>query len=392
MKKNNYKEIIENYYINKSINRETFENQIDELTKQLLSPEKEFYRIYAYLYYNNFVPKNKRDYLIDNVSKISESATITDEEKNVIKCATMNASFSNGNYNLAERYAKELMRENLLTDRIKNDIANYYTKTRRYNIAKDLYNSILEIDNEVVSKDYKDFQNIVNGIKSPYLPAIPENRDKYLEFMNTLGIDTENLIKSDKKQPKKIEVGQYPLPVEITNPGFLDFVAFDLETTGIDYSKDAITEIAAIKVRNGVIVEEKNFLFQELVKPYKKRIPANVEKITGITNDMVNKARNIWEVFTDFAEFIGDDILVGYNCMIFDSKFLVRAGRLSNLIINNKYFDVMKMAQKYKNVVTSKNMTLVEFGESIGIKNPQAHRALADAITTAKVYLKLLEI
>lgn len=37
-------------------------------------------------------------------------------------------------------------------------------------------------------------------------------------------------------------------------------------------------------------------------------------------------------------------------------------------------------------------MTLAEFGESIGIKNPHAHRALADAITIAKIYLKLLEI
>ena len=37
-------------------------------------------------------------------------------------------------------------------------------------------------------------------------------------------------------------------------------------------------------------------------------------------------------------------------------------------------------------------MTLVQVGKALGIENPQAHRALADAITTAKVYLKILEL
>ena len=133
-------------------------------------------------------------------------------------------------------------------------------------------------------------------------------------------------------------------------------------------------------------------MFQELVHPYKKSIPKVVENLTGISNEMVKDSKEIWEVFPEFVDFIGDNILVGYNCMTFDSKFLVRAGRLSNLIINNKYFDVMHMARKYKNIINSKNMTLVEVGKALDIENPQAHRALADAITTAKVYLKMKEM
>ena len=205
-------------------------------------------------------------------------------------------------------------------------------------------------------------------------------------------VDTIFKEKSHKKQPDKISIYDYPRPVEHKEHDFNSFVAFDVETTGIDPSKDAIIELSAIKVIDGKIIEEKEFVFQELVKPYKKKVPDEVVELTGITNEMVRDANRIWEVFPEFVEFIEDNILVGYNCMTFDSKFLVRAGRLSNIKIYNEYFDVMHFAQKLRNKLNSNNLTLVEVGKSLGIENSQAHRALSDAITTAKVYLKLLEI
>ena len=52
----------------------------------------------------------------------------------------------------------------------------------------------------------------------------------------------------------------------------------------------------------------------------------------------------------------------------------------------------MHLVKKYKNTLDVENMTLVQVGKSLGIENPQAHRALADAITTAKVYLKIIEL
>ena len=50
----------------------------------------------------------------------------------------------------------------------------------------------------------------------------------------------------------------------------------------------------------------------------------------------------------------------------------------------------MKYAKKYNKEIDSDDLKLTNIGLSLGIKNPQAHRALADAITTAKVYLELL--
>ena len=78
--------------------------------------------------------------------------------------------------------------------------------------------------------------------------------------------------------------------------------------------------------------------------------------------------------------------------MTFDSKFLVRAGRLSNVKIENKYFDVMNYVKKFQYKLNYDKKTLTNISTLLGITNPNAHRALADAITTAKVYLKLLEI
>lgn len=103
----------------------------------------------------------------------------------------------------------------------------------------------------------------------------------------------------------------------------------------------------------------------------------------------------MWEVTPDFLKFVGDSILVGYNCIAFDGKFLIRAGRYSNIIIKNMYFDVMRYSDNFKDqlgIDRSKKCSLEKLAKALEIENPKAHRALADAITTAKVFLKLKEM
>ncbi len=386
----NYEEYINiiNLYRDKEVTREEFNNRILEITNTLTSPLKEFYVINSY-FGNYYVPKDYRNYLYSNSLAILESDKIHIEDKNKIKCALINAYFSDCNYEMAETYANDLLSEFSNDVKILKDLASYYTKTRRYNLAENLYKNIINLNqNDIIMNDYESFQRVINRKQKPYLPLSEENREKYYEFMNYLGIQVEKR----KKQPEKIKIDDYPVPIEHLEADFDSFVAFDVETTGIDHTMDSITEIAAIKVVNGQIVEEKEFLFQELVHPYKKRIPKNVEELTCITNEMVKDAKRIWEVFPKFVNFVGNNILLGYNCMTFDSKFLVRARRLSNLVINNEYFDVLHMARKHKEQIDSKSMTLVQVGKTLGIENSQAHRALADAITTAKIYLSLKKL
>ena len=172
-------------------------------------------------------------------------------------------------------------------------------------------------------------------------------------------------------------------------------MAFDIETTGRSSKTDSIIEIGAIKVVGDRIVESERFTFQELVQPldYKKVSP-EIEALTGITNTEAYAARPVWEVLLEFMNFVGDSVLLGFNCIIFDSRFMARAGRYSNIVIENKYFDVMRFADSFKEKlgIDAKKASLQELADKLGIENPQAHRALADAITTAKVFLRLKEL
>ena len=106
---------------------------------------------------------------------------------------------------------------------------------------------------------------------------------------------------------------------------------------------------------------------------------------------MVKDARQIYDVFNDFADFVGDRVLVGYNSRKFDSGFLVRAGRYARRIERFRHFDVLNEAEKYSKNNNLENAKPETVGQSLGIVNPEAHRALSDAITTAKVYLELKE-
>ena len=61
-----------------------------------------------------------------------------------------------------------------------------------------------------------------------------------------------------------------------------EFVAIDLETTGLDPHKESIIEISAIKFKNGV----QDAVFSYLLNP-EKTISPFIEDLTGITNEMV---------------------------------------------------------------------------------------------------------
>ncbi|MBQ7790208.1 MAG: 3'-5' exonuclease [Bacilli bacterium] len=392
-------EIIERIRSIENLEYEEYREIINNVANTYQTPLKEYCMIMSNVRKYYRIPKINQEYLLENAFVCLESDLISNKDKNVINTLLLDTYYKNYLFDNAESIAENLKGE-MLDELSLYALGDYYTITRRYDIAENyLENAIMICHDESTMKYITDKliecqerrKGRLNGGRAEYMPSSQENKEKYIEFMKTINIEIEKTV-SRAKVPDKISNDDYPLPVELKESGFKSFIAFDLETTGIDHSKDSITEIAAIRVVNGEIVESKEFIFQELVHPYKKRIPENVEKITGITNEMVHKCREVWEVFKDFSEFIGDDILVGYNCMSFDSKFLRRAGRLSNKIITNKYFDVMNYIKKFESVLHYENKTLSCISGLLGITNPNAHRALADSVTTAKVYLKLLEL
>ncbi|MBQ4560381.1 MAG: 3'-5' exonuclease [Tyzzerella sp.] len=157
-----------------------------------------------------------------------------------------------------------------------------------------------------------------------------------------------------------------------------DYVAFDLETTGLNVETDYIIEIGALKVRDGKVCER----FMEFVKPQVPISPM-ITNITGITNEMVTGARNTRDIIRDFVEFCGDFVLVGHNIM-FDYKFTKKYASEYGFAFEKSGIDTLKIARKALCNLDSKSLgTLCKH---YGIINQAAHRAYHDALATAKIY------
>jgi DNA polymerase-3 subunit epsilon len=101
----------------------------------------------------------------------------------------------------------------------------------------------------------------------------------------------------------------------------ISYVMVDVETTGVKPDQSKITRIDAVRITNGVI--DYDSLFSEYVNPGQD-IPPEIQKITGITNDVVLHAAGIDTVLRRFHEFIDGSILVSHHA-VFPKRFLAAA-------------------------------------------------------------------
>ena len=95
-----------------------------------------------------------------------------------------------------------------------------------------------------------------------------------------------------------------------------DYVALDLEMTGLSPRKDAILEIGAVKVRDMEVTET----YTAMVNPGFP-VPEHVTELTGITTEMAQQGREIHTVLPEFLEFCGQSVILGHN-IGFDFGFL----------------------------------------------------------------------
>ncbi len=164
---------------------------------------------------------------------------------------------------------------------------------------------------------------------------------------------------------------------------FHDYVVFDLETTGLNFNRDKVVEISAIKVVDSKVTEE----FSSFVNP-ECSIPFNASQLTGITDDMVADAPVFSDVLYDFLEFAGDAVLVGHNIHTFDLKFIYRDSReYFGKIPGNDYVDTLRLSMIY--LPEMKKHTLSGIATYYGLSSEGAHRALADCRMNQAVYEEL---
>ncbi|CAB4735989.1 unannotated protein [freshwater metagenome] len=200
-------------------------------------------------------------------------------------------------------------------------------------------------------------------------------------------------------QPGKNARSNFGPPSDNWQPGFSDigiqlkditFIVLDLETTGASPTQGcAITEIGALAVRGGEVLEE----FSSFVNP-KVPLPEYITALTGITDEMLYSAPLIDSVFPEFIEFLQrhDDVhLVAHNAP-FDLGFLKAAARTLD-IAWPKYevIDTVRLARlvvERSEILNYKLSTLSEFFQTETLPN---HRALDDVKTTVEVLHRLIE-
>jgi DNA polymerase-3 subunit epsilon len=156
------------------------------------------------------------------------------------------------------------------------------------------------------------------------------------------------------------------------------YAVIDFETTGLSPAHGARpTEIAVVMVQGDRIVDR----YQSLMNPGVP-IPAFIQSLTGITNQMVKSAPGVQEVMQEAANFVGDTPLVAHNAA-FDRKFWDDCCRNNGTFICS----LLLARRLFPDAPNHKLATLVQ---SLGLPaTGRYHRALADAEATAYLLLHM---
>ena len=163
-----------------------------------------------------------------------------------------------------------------------------------------------------------------------------------------------------------------------------DFVVFDIETTGFSPVNNRIIEIGAVKVCGGKVVDR----FSAFVNP-QVPIPFEIEKLTGIRDDMVTDAPLIEEVLPGFLEFCEGCVLVAHNAG-FDMSFMQENARRQGLPMEHAYVDTVGIARVL--LPNQAKHTLDAVAKTLNISLDNHHRAVDDAECTAWIFVKFIQM
>ena len=170
--------------------------------------------------------------------------------------------------------------------------------------------------------------------------------------------------------------GQSALPLDA------EFVAFDIETTGLHLDTNRMTEIGAVIFSGGEIKD----VFNTFVDPHMP-IPAEITRLTGITDADVAGAPDEGEAMRMFLDFAGDRPIIAHNAD-FDTGFMSAACTRCGIPFEPVYLDTLVLAQyllpdlkRHKLDMVSNRLSLPDFNH---------HRASDDAMVVARIMSKFL--
>ncbi|MDD3254136.1 MAG: 3'-5' exonuclease [Lachnospiraceae bacterium] len=161
-----------------------------------------------------------------------------------------------------------------------------------------------------------------------------------------------------------------------------NYIAVDLETTGLNPKTDKIIEIGAIRVVNGEAAEQ----FHTMVNP-RRALDERITELTGIVDEMVEDAPDIGDILGDFLDFCGLLPLLGHH-VIFDYSFLKRAAVNNGKTFERDGIDTLKLCRSL--MPEAERKSLEAACSYFAIEREGAHRALGDAMDAYRLFQKLI--
>ncbi len=163
-----------------------------------------------------------------------------------------------------------------------------------------------------------------------------------------------------------------------------NFSVIDIETTGLDVTNDVIISLAAVKVATGD-------RFYKLIRT-NNLISPKIVALTGITNEKLeSEGEDIYAVLNEFKKFIEDDILIGFNIMNFDLRFINAAMIAAGIEekMNNTIIDLLPRIKKIDSFLDNYRFETVL--RAYGVTNNLPHNALSDSIACRELAVKLMK-
>jgi DNA polymerase-3 subunit epsilon len=187
-------------------------------------------------------------------------------------------------------------------------------------------------------------------------------------------------IRSMLKEQRKNSLYEIPLHN-------MELVVFDLETTGFyPYNGDEIISFGAVSVVGGQILHDHTYY--SIVNP-KRKIPDEIERLTGITNDMAGKAPELVQVLQEFLEFAQQKVLVAHGTG-HDKSFLNAAlWKTSKVSLSHRVLDTIMIAKWL--MPRRKSYSLDSLLDAFDIDISHRHHALQDSLMTAKLWSRFME-
>lgn len=163
-----------------------------------------------------------------------------------------------------------------------------------------------------------------------------------------------------------------------------EFVALDVETTGLKPSRQRVIEVALVRFRNGQVERS----FETLLNP-ERAIPEFITRLTTIRNEDVAEAPKFADVAEEMLEFLGDSLIIGHN-VSFDINFMnAELERVDREPLVNERLDTMGMAVRFLRSLRKPSLDRV--ADAVGLSPRKIHRAGGDARLTGEVAFRLVQ-